>query len=141
MTDKHVDAFLALSAARLAPKTVDAYKRDLADVTAFLQASPAGASPDRLAEYIAHMRARGLAATTIARRIAALRSFYTHQMLIGVRPVSRGRRLHDASPHCAPSTATRCCSARAATTPPQSSSCRDAHARCRARSRPAKPSG
>jgi integrase/recombinase XerD len=85
MTDKHVDSFLALSAARLAPKTVDAYKRDLADVTAFLQASPASASPDRLAEYIAHMRARGLAATTIARRIAALRSFYKHQMLIGAR--------------------------------------------------------
>jgi integrase/recombinase XerD len=85
MTDKHVDSFLALSAARLAPKTVDAYKRDLADVAAFLQASPAGASPDRLAEYIAHMRARGLAATTIGRRIAALRSFYKHQMLIGAR--------------------------------------------------------
>jgi integrase/recombinase XerD len=31
------------------------------------------------------MRARGLAATTIARRIAALRSFYKHQMLIGAR--------------------------------------------------------
>ena len=85
MTDKAVDSFLALSAMRLAPKTVDAYRRDLADVTAFLQASPARATPDRLAEYIASMRARGLAATTIARRIAALRSFYKHQMLIGAR--------------------------------------------------------
>ena len=85
MTDKAVDSFLALSATRLAPKTVDAYRRDLNDVTAFLQASPAGATPERLAEYVASMRARGLAATTIARRIAALRSFYKHQMLIGVR--------------------------------------------------------
>jgi integrase/recombinase XerD len=85
MTDKHLDSFLALSATRLAPTTVDAYRRDLADATNFLHASPAGATPDRLAEYVASMRARGLAATTIARRIAALRSFYKHQMLIGAR--------------------------------------------------------
>ena len=32
------------------------------------------------------MRARGLAPTTIARRVAALRSFYRHQMLLGARP-------------------------------------------------------
>lgn len=85
MSDKAVDSFLALSATRLAPKTVDAYRRDLADVTAFLKGSPADATPDRLAEYVASMRARGLAATTIARRIAALRSFYKHGMLIGAR--------------------------------------------------------
>jgi integrase/recombinase XerD len=85
MSDKAVDSFLALSATRLAPKTVDAYRRDLADLTAFLKGSPAAATPDRLAEYVAHMRARGLAATTIARRIAALRSFYRHEMLVGTR--------------------------------------------------------
>jgi len=85
VSDKRVDSFLALSTTRLAPKTVDAYGRDLADLTAFLGGSPAGATPDRLAEYVAHMRARGLAATTIARRVAALRSFYKHEMLIGAR--------------------------------------------------------
>jgi integrase/recombinase XerD len=83
--DPAVDSFLALSTTRLAPRTVDAYRRDLGDVTAFLEGSPATATPERLAAYVAHMRARGLAATTIARRIAALRSFYRHQMLIGVR--------------------------------------------------------
>ena len=31
------------------------------------------------------MRAAGLAATTIARRVAALRSFFRHQMLLGAR--------------------------------------------------------
>ena len=85
MNDTSIDSFLALSATRLAPKTVDAYRRDLDDVTAFLGDSPVEATPDRLAEYVAGMRARGLAATTIARRIAALRSFYKHQMLIGAR--------------------------------------------------------
>jgi integrase/recombinase XerD len=80
-----VDSFLALSATRLAPRTVEAYRRDLADAAGFLQASPATATPERLAEYVASMRARGLAATTIARRIAALRSFYRHQMLVGDR--------------------------------------------------------
>jgi integrase/recombinase XerD len=80
-----VESFLALSATRLAPRTVEAYRRDLADLAAFLHASPAVATPAKLAEYVASMRARGLAATTIARRIAALRSFYRHQMLVGAR--------------------------------------------------------
>ena len=83
--DSAVDSFLALSATRLAPRTVEAYRRDLADAAAFLEASPDKATPDRLAAYVASMRARGLAATTIGRRIAALRSFYRHQMLIGAR--------------------------------------------------------
>jgi len=84
-SDRAVDSFLALSATRLAPRTVEAYRRDLADVAAFLEASPDKATPDRLAAYVASMRARGLAATTIGRRVAALRSFYRHQMLIGAR--------------------------------------------------------
>ena len=83
--DSAVDSFLALSATRLAPRTVEAYRRDLADVAGFLETSPDKATPDRLAAYVASMRARGLAATTIGRRIAALRSFYRHQMLIGAR--------------------------------------------------------
>jgi integrase/recombinase XerD len=85
MSDKAVDSFLALSATRLAPATVDAYRRDLADAAEFLQGSPAKATNERLAEYVASMRARGLASTTVARRIAALRAFYKHQILIGAR--------------------------------------------------------
>jgi integrase/recombinase XerD len=81
-----VDSFLALSATRLAPRTVEAYRRDLHDLEAWLGDSPAEASADRLAEYVAQLRADGLAATTIARRVAALRSFYRHQMLLGARP-------------------------------------------------------
>ena len=84
--DSAVDSFLALSTARFAPRTVDAYRRDLSDVSARLGGSPADATPDQLAGYVAQLRADGLAATTIARRVAALRSFYRHQILLGARP-------------------------------------------------------
>ena len=90
--DKTVDSFLALSAARLAPRTVEAYRRDLAHVTAWLERSPATATADDLAAYVAHLRADGLAATTIARRFAAIRSFYRHQMLSERGPTTRLRR-------------------------------------------------
>jgi integrase/recombinase XerD len=83
--DSAVDSFLALSTARLAPRTVDAYRRDLVDFTNWLGGSPADASPDQLAGYVAQLRADGRAATTIARRVAALRSFYRHQVLLGAR--------------------------------------------------------
>ena len=68
-----VESFLALSTARLAPRTVEAYRRDLVDFCAWLDGAPDGATPDQIAEYVASMRAAGLAATTIARRVAALR--------------------------------------------------------------------
>jgi integrase/recombinase XerD len=80
-----VDSFLALSAARLAPRTVEAYRRDLSHFAAWLGGAPGTASTAQLEAYVAQLRADGLAATTIARRIAALRSFFRHQMLLGVR--------------------------------------------------------
>jgi integrase/recombinase XerD len=83
--DKSVDSFLALSAARLAPRTVEAYRRDLAHLSTWLDRSPATASADDLAAYVAQLRADGLAATTIARRLAAIRSFFRHQVLVGAR--------------------------------------------------------
>ena len=81
-----IESFLALSTARLAPRTVDAYARDLRHLEAWLGGSPDDAATDQLAAYVAQLRADGLAATTIARRVAALRSFYRHQVLIGARP-------------------------------------------------------
>jgi len=83
--DPAVDAFLALSAARLAPRTVEAYRRDLTAVAAWLGRPVADASVDELERHLADLRARGLAATTIARRAAALRSFFRHQTLLGAR--------------------------------------------------------
>jgi integrase/recombinase XerD len=84
-SDPAVEGFLALAAARLAPRTVEAYRRDLAHLSGWLGRSPADASTDDLAAYVAQLRADGLAATTVARRLAAVRSFFRHQVLLGAR--------------------------------------------------------
>ena len=83
--DSDVEGFLALLAARRAPQTVEAYRRDLARFAEFTGSSPAVASTDDLERYVAHLRADGFASATVARRIAALRSFYRHQLLLGAR--------------------------------------------------------
>jgi integrase/recombinase XerD len=83
--DQAVEGFLALAAARLAPRTVEAYRRDLAHLAGWLGRSPADASTDDLSAYVAQLRADGLAPTTIARRLAAVRAFFRHQVLLGSR--------------------------------------------------------
>jgi integrase/recombinase XerD len=83
--DPPVEGFLALLATRRAARTVEAYRRDLEHVSAFLGASPATATTDDLERYLAELRAAGLAPSTLARRTAALRSFYRHQQLLGER--------------------------------------------------------
>jgi integrase/recombinase XerD len=80
-----VDGFLALLTAQRAANTVEAYRRDLSAVGKFLGGPVDGASVDDLERYIAQCRADGLAGTTIARRVAALRSFYRHEQLLGKR--------------------------------------------------------
>ena len=83
--DPDVERFLAVSAARLAPRTVDAYRRDLTALGSWLGHSPSKASTEELERYVSELRAEGLAATTIARRLAAIRSFFRHQVLVGLR--------------------------------------------------------
>ena len=83
--DPDVEGFLALLAARRARQTVEAYRRDLARFAEFTGSSPAVASTDDLERYVAHLRADGFASATVARRIASLRSFYRHLLLLGVR--------------------------------------------------------
>jgi integrase/recombinase XerD len=83
--DPELEAFLAVSAARLAPRTVEAYRRDLTSIAAALGKPVAGASSEDLERYLAGLRGQGLAAATIARRAAALRSFFRHQTLLGAR--------------------------------------------------------
>jgi integrase/recombinase XerD len=83
--DPDLDGFLALLAARRAPRTVEAYRRDLAHFTAWLGAKPSTASTEDLERYLAQLRADGFAPATIARRIAALRALYRHLVLLGSR--------------------------------------------------------
>src|SRR5688500_11127170 len=82
-TDPDVQRFLAVSAARLAPRTIDSYRRDLTAFAEWLGSPVRAASTEDLERYLADLRAAGLAATTIARRAAALRSFFRHQVLVG----------------------------------------------------------
>jgi integrase/recombinase XerD len=85
-SDPHVEAFLALLAARRSPRTVDAYRRDLADLARHLVGrSPAVATRTDLEAWSAELRARGLAPTSVARRLAAARTFFRHLVLLGVR--------------------------------------------------------
>jgi integrase/recombinase XerD len=83
--DPQVESFLALLTARRAPRTVDAYRRDLADLTAFLGKSPVDAGQEEIEGWLADLRGRGQAASSVARRAAAARSFYRHLALLGVR--------------------------------------------------------
>jgi integrase/recombinase XerD len=82
--DPRVHAFLALLAARRAPRTVDAYRRDLADLARFLGKPPAEATEEEIKAWLADLRGRGQAPASVARRAAAARAFYRHLVLLGV---------------------------------------------------------
>src|SRR5215210_185476 len=71
--DPEVEGFLALLATRRAPKTVEAYRRDLAALGAWLDRPLGRITTEQLEQYIAELRAAGLSPATISRRIAATR--------------------------------------------------------------------
>ena len=81
-----VEGFLALLSARRAPRTVDAYRRDLAQLSGWLEKPVGAATTEDIERYLAQLRADGLSPATIARRVAAIRSFFRHEQLIGTRP-------------------------------------------------------
>jgi integrase/recombinase XerD len=61
--------------------TLAAYGRDLDDFLAFLRTrrlDPAAATPDDLVGWLERLRARGLAPSSVARRLSAVRGFYRH---------------------------------------------------------------
>ena len=80
-----VEGFLALLAARRAPRTVEAYRRDLASLATWLDRPPHTVTTEELERYLAELRAQGLSGSTIARRAAAIRSFFRHLVLLGQR--------------------------------------------------------
>jgi integrase/recombinase XerD len=83
--DVAVESFLALLAAQRAPRTVEAYRRDLADFAAFLTRSPSSATPDEVQSWLAGLRGRGLSPSSIARKASAVRTFFRHLVMLGVR--------------------------------------------------------
>ena len=101
-SDPDVERFLLLLAAQRSPRTVDAYRRDLAALAAFRGGGVGDATVEELERWLAAMRADGLAPSTVARRVSAVRSYFRHLILIGTRadnPAAglqlprRGRRL------------------------------------------------
>jgi integrase/recombinase XerD len=83
--DPELEGFLALLAAQRAPRTVDAYRRDLGAIGRWLGRPLATLTTEELERYLAELRAAGRAPTTIARKTAAVRSFFRHQVLLGAR--------------------------------------------------------
>jgi integrase/recombinase XerD len=84
-SDPDVERYLLTLQARRSPRTVDAYRRDLASLRGFVAKDVAGVTPTELETWVASMRAEGLAASTIARRVSAVRAFFRHLVLIGMR--------------------------------------------------------
>jgi integrase/recombinase XerD len=83
--DPDAERFLLLLAAQRSPRTVDAYRRDLRAFATFRGGPAAETTTPELERWVAQMRAEGLAPATIARRTAALRSFFKHLTLLGAR--------------------------------------------------------
>src|ERR1700693_4545077 len=118
-----VDRFLAVAAARLAPRTVESYRRDLDALAGWLKRSPASATREDLERYLADLRAEGLAATTIARRVASVRALFRHELLLGSRgdnpaaEIGLPRRVRRLPRTLSPGEAERLVDAAAGTTP------------------------
>ncbi len=86
----HVETFLEMLAAErgASRNTIDAYRRDLDDLAAFLTKQgleTAKADSTALRAYLARLNDAGLAASTQARRLSALRQFYRFLLGDGIR--------------------------------------------------------
>ena len=83
--DPDAERFLLNLATRRSPRTVDAYRRDLAALRTFRGGPVGNTTVDELERWLATMRADGLAPSTIARRVSAVRTYFRHLGLIGAR--------------------------------------------------------
>ena len=84
-SDPDVERFLLNLQAGRSPRTVDAYRRDLAALAGFREGAVGDTSLDELERWLAAMRAQGLAPSTIARRVSAVRTYFRHLVLIGAK--------------------------------------------------------
>jgi integrase/recombinase XerD len=83
--DPDLDRYLLLLAARRSPRTLDAYRRDLASLALFRAGRVGDATLDDLERWLAAMRADGLASSTMARRVSAVRTYFRHLILVGAK--------------------------------------------------------
>jgi integrase/recombinase XerD len=76
--DGLIEAFLEMMSAErgAGANTLAAYARDLTDFAGFLKGGVAAASRDEIRAYLAHLSKSGLAASSQARRLSALRQFF-----------------------------------------------------------------
>ena len=73
-----IEAFLEMMSAERGAgvNTIDAYRRDLLDFAPHPKKGLMGASRDEIKSWLVHLSAGGLAASSQARRLSALRQFY-----------------------------------------------------------------
>jgi integrase/recombinase XerD len=86
----HVGAFLEMMSAErgAARNTIDAYRRDLSDYCAFLArkgVGVTGAGREQVTQYLAELDANGIAASSSARKLSAIRQFHKFLAADGVR--------------------------------------------------------
>ncbi|HEY7344998.1 MAG TPA: tyrosine recombinase XerC [Gaiella sp.] len=121
--DPDVESFLLLLAARRSPRTVDAYRRDLAAFGATIDGPIGRTTTEQIEAWLAAMRADGRAPATIARRLAAVRAYLRHLMLVGTRtdnpaaPIAGPRRPKTVPRTLSPSEAERLVEAASGTSP------------------------
>jgi integrase/recombinase XerD len=121
--DRDLEGFLALLAARRAPRTVDAYRRDLEALADSLGRPASSATREDLERYVADLRTAGLSGATIARRLAAIRSYFRHRVLLGLQSdnpaaeIELPRRTRRVPRTLSPGEAERLVEAAAGTTP------------------------
>src|ERR1700683_3317712 len=85
-----IELFLDMLAAErgAGPNTLSAYGLDLADFSAFLRVGRHGiatAGTDDVRAYLGHLSRRGFAATSVARRLSAIRQLFRFLYAEGVR--------------------------------------------------------
>ena len=87
MTDRLGEAFLEMLVSERAASanTVAAYRADLADIARHTGTTPAQASANDLAGYMAHLSRAGFAARTAERRLSCLRQFHRFLIAEGFR--------------------------------------------------------
>lgn len=73
-----IAAFLEMMSAERGASlnTLDAYRRDLSDASEFMGGGLVQARPQDIAAYLAELETRGLAASTAARRLSAIKRFF-----------------------------------------------------------------